>query len=196
MNEFLNAAFGFPTALFTAALVVIVGFWLLVAVGAAESDGFEGDLGLGRVGLGGVPVAVAVSVFVAVAWCGSLIGSVLLRRAGFEGPGYGGLAAAVLVLAVLLARSVVRALVRPLSRLMPDEPGPSRLDFIGQTCVVRTGRVDAAFGQAEVTARDGSSALVQVRRQSTDGPLALGSTGLLYAYDEDGEFFWVSPYEA
>ncbi len=29
-----------------------------------------------------------------------------------------------------------------------------------------------------------------------DAPLAMGSTGLLYAYDEEGEFFWVSPYDA
>jgi hypothetical protein len=73
---------------------------------------------------------------------------------------------------------------------------PSRQDFVGMTCTVRTGRVDARFGQAEVAARDGSTAVVQVRALGAkdEKPLAAGSTGLLYAYDETGEFFWVAPF--
>ncbi|MGW0395072.1 hypothetical protein ACWDYJ_30200 [Streptomyces sp. NPDC003042] len=59
-----------------------------------------------------------------------------------------------------LTRLLVRLLARSAAKLFPDEPGPSRLDFVGLTCVIRMGRVDAGFGQAEVTAVDGSSALV------------------------------------
>ena len=55
--------------------------------------------------------------------------------------------------------------------------------------------MDGGFGQAEVRPADGSSALVQVR-QSGDDTLGSGSTGLLYAYDEPGEFFWVAPYDS
>lgn len=64
------------------------------------------------------------------------------------------------------------------------------------TCTVRTGRVDARLGQAEITARDGSAAVVQVRQPGTEGEerLVLGSTGLIYSYDEAGEFFWVAPF--
>ncbi|MCY0955349.1 hypothetical protein OTB16_39185, partial [Streptomyces sp. H27-S2] len=54
---------------------------------------------------------------------------------------------------------------------------------------------DAEFGQAEVAAGDGSTAVVQVRQLGSD-PLMLGSTALLYAYDEAGEFFWVAPFDA
>jgi hypothetical protein len=36
--------------------------------------------------------------------------------------------------------------------------------------------------------------VVQVR-QTADEVLTSGSTGLLYAYDEVGEFFWVAPYD-
>jgi hypothetical protein len=48
------------------------------------------------------------------------------------------------------------------------------------------------FGQAEVHAPDGSSAIVQVR-QAGDDDLTAGTVALLFAHDADGEFFWVVP---
>jgi hypothetical protein len=199
VNEFLSAAFSFPTLLFSAALAVVLFFWLLVLIGVAEHGTFDGDIepsGIGAAGLGGVPVSVAASLLIAFAWFTSLTGSVLLRRSSLAGVPYALLACAVLAAAVLVAWWVTRRLARTLARLFPEERGPSRQDFVGMTCTVRTGRVDARFGQAEVAARDGSTAVVQVRALGAEGeePLAAGSTGLLYAYDETGEFFWVAPF--
>lgn len=204
MREFIDAALGFPTFLFTAALIVVVGFWLLVLAGAAETDSFDSDVDLDTAGIGGVPVTVAFSLLTAVAWFSSLTASVLLHRFGaFDASGLvrAALTLTVLAGAALLAWWATRLLVRPLHTLFPDEPGPSRLDFVGLTCTIRTGRVDAGFGQAEVAARDGSTAVVQVRQHRADTakadapPLSNGSTGLLYAYDDVGEFFWVTPYD-
>ncbi|WP_233522012.1 hypothetical protein [Streptomyces triticagri] len=196
-SEFFDAALGFPAALFTAALVVVICFWLLVLFGVSEHDSFDGDVNTDVAGLGGVPVSVTVSVVTVVAWCLSLTGSVLVGRSAAEGTLRQGLQAAVLVVALLLAWAVARVLLRPLRRLFPDDPEPSRLDFIGLTCTVRTSRVDQSFGQAEVTASDGSVALVQVRvdPHAADTGLTAGSTALLYAYDDDGEFFWAAPYD-
>ncbi|MGV2386834.1 MAG UNVERIFIED_CONTAM: hypothetical protein LOD86_16430, partial [Thermobifida fusca] len=61
--------------------------------------------------------------------------------------------------------------------------------------VVRTGRVDRDFGQAEVTAADGSTALIQVR-QTGEESLTAGSTALIVDYDPEGSFFWVTAYHA
>ncbi|RII09194.1 hypothetical protein DSC45_32230 [Streptomyces sp. YIM 130001] len=198
MNEFFDAALGFPAALFTAALVVVVCFWLLVLLGACEHDSFDGDVNTGAAGLGGVPVAITASLVITVAWGLSLTGSVLVERSAAQGTLRQALSAAVLVVALLLAWAVTRILLRPLRALFPDEPEPSRLDFIGLTCTVRTSRVDQSFGQAEVTAADGAVALVQVRvdPHAADSGLTAGSTALLYAYDDDGEFFWAAPYDA
>jgi hypothetical protein len=193
MGEFMTAAAGFPTLLFTAALVVVVGFWLLVLCGAVGHDSFDGEVEAGAVGLGGVPVSVAVSLLVAQSWFLALGGAVLLGRSGLSGAGLHLLNTVLLLVSLAVSWCVTRLLVRLTARLPPDESAPSRHDFVGLTCTIRTGRVDAGFGQAEVTARDGSTAVVQVRQYGT-GELALGSTGLLYAYDEDGEYFWVSPY--
>lgn len=205
VNEFVAAAVAFPTVFFSAALVVVVAFWVLVLCRAAAHDMFDSDVELpgGVAGLGGVPVAVVVSLLVAVAWCTSLAGSVPLRRSGLTGVPYAALACAVLAAAALVAWAVTRRLVGVLAKLFPDEPGPSRQDFVGMTCTVRTGRVDTRIGQAEVTAHDGSTAVVQVRQLgprngketgTVEEPLTPGATGLLYAYDEAGEFFWVTPY--
>ncbi|MFE2886375.1 hypothetical protein [Streptomyces sp. NPDC059272] len=199
MGAFLAAATGFPTVVFTAALVVVVLFWLVVALGAADAHGHahmhlnsraQGD----GWGMGGVPVTLVLSLFVSVGWLISYCASVLLVPSGPVGILVG---AAVLIGTVYVSWRATKLFVRPLHRLFPDEPGPSRLDFVGLTCTIRTGRVDTAFGQAEVRAGDGSAAVVQVRLPAGDtaaGVLGSGSTGLLYAYDEVGEFFWVTPY--
>lgn len=205
MDEFLNAALGFPAVIFGAALVVVVCFWMLVLAGAADQHSFDSDLDPGTVGFGGVPVTVSVSLLVAVAWFGSLTGTVLLHQVPATGALRAVLAIAVLAGSLFLAWGTVRLLAHLFRRYFPAEPPPSRKDFVGRVCTVRTGSVSASFGQAEVASADGSTAIVQVRQ--APGPrsspsrtprrlLVSGSTGLLYAYDEEGEFFWVSPYDA
>ncbi|MER7111419.1 hypothetical protein [Streptomyces sp. NPDC000229] len=195
MGEFWQAAATFPTVSFTAALVVVAGFWLLVLVGGADTDSFDADVDTDALSLGGVPVSVSASLLIVLSWFSSLTGSVLLARTGWPAASVHLLGVALLFASLVGSWRLTRALVRPLAKLFPDEPGPSLHDFVGSTCTIRTGRVDAEFGQAEVTARDGSSAVVQVR-QDDGGPLGLGSTGLLYAYDDAGEFFWVAPFDA
>ncbi|MFI6608084.1 hypothetical protein [Streptomyces sp. NPDC050507] len=196
MQEFLTAAQSFPAVLFSAALVVVIAFWLLVLAGAADHHSFDADLDTGLAGIGGVPVTVSVSVMVAVGWFSALTGSVLLHRGHTTGTLRAALAFGVLVGALLIAWAVVRLLVHHFRRFFADQPPPSRQDFLGRVCTIRTGSVGTDFGQAEVAAADGSTAIVQVRQLApADDALSAGSPGLLYAYDEAGEFFWVSPYD-
>ncbi|MEU5720124.1 hypothetical protein AB0G71_31010 [Streptomyces sp. NPDC020403] len=200
MTEFLSAALAFPAVLFGAALVVVVCFWLLVLAGVTGPDSFDTDLDADSVGLGGAPVAVSVSLVVLVSWFTSLTGSVLVLRSGVTGTARAALHVLVLTGALLIALGVVRMVVHRFRRCFPAEPPPSRQDFVGQVCTVRTGSVSSDFGQAEVVAADGSTAIVQVRQPpGPPGPgdvLAAGSTGLLYAYDAEGEFFWIAAYDA
>lgn len=195
MSEFVATVLSFPAVVFTLAVVVVAAFWLCVLVGTVEHDAFDDGADVDAVGLAGVPITVTVSLLVSLAWALSVAGALLLGRADLPSGLQAVAATGVLVVAVGAAWSATRLAVRPLRFLFPDEPGPSRHDFVGRTCVVRTGRVDADFGQAEVTAGDGSSALVQVRQAGAD-ELGAGSTGLLYAYDDAGEFFWVAPFDA
>lgn len=193
MGDFFAAAMGFPTVLFSFLLVVVDGFWVLVLLGGTEPDILDGDGGFDSAllrGLNGVPLTVALSLMIALAWFISLAGTAMLDRVGVARPVA---APAVLVVALLLAWLGTRALVAPLRRVFAEAGSASQADFVGRVCVIRTGRVDPGFGQAEVTAADGSSAVVQVRQHGGDA-LTYGSTALIYEYDADGELFWVTAF--
>lgn len=119
MRTFFEAATGFPTFLFTVPLLAAAGFWLLVAVGAADSRTFDGDADLGALGLGGVPVAVAFSLWTGFAWAGSLGAAVLLEPLASSGPARALTGLAVLVAAPSVSWCATRALVLLLRRLHP-----------------------------------------------------------------------------
>ena len=206
MAEFVDVALRFPTVLFSFPLVVVAGYWVLVLLGGLDVDGLDGGADtdadgagsgglLAAAGLGGVPVAVALSVLIALAWFVTLAGAALLDDAGTTGAALVVLSFAVLAAALAVAWLGTRLMVLGVRRMLPGGAGPSRHDFVGRLCVIRTGQVSADFGQAEVTAPDGSSAVVQVRQAGAD-PLRAGSAALIYDFDAGGEFFWVMPADA
>ncbi|MGA5452018.1 hypothetical protein ACPCVO_35830 [Streptomyces umbrinus] len=123
MHAFFEAATGFPSLLFTAAMIVILTFWLLVAFGAAGADSFDADADLDAWGMGGVPVAVAFSMLTAFAWLLSLGTVILLHAAAPAGVAIGLVKIVMPVGALLVAWRLTRLFVRPLHRLFPDEPG-------------------------------------------------------------------------
>ncbi|QKW18183.1 hypothetical protein HUT16_03100 [Kitasatospora sp. NA04385] len=194
MHGFIETALGFPTALFSFALLVVIGYWGLVLLGGLGVDVLDGGQGVdthGEVpahpGWDGAPATVVVSLLVSIAWFVSLAGSALTEGLPAR--------AAVLAAAVGSAWAGTRALVRPLARLFPRERAARRHDFVGRICVVRTGRVTGDFGQAEVRAEDGSTAVVQVRSRGEEPGLTIGRTALVFDYDPDGEFFLVAPFD-
>jgi len=188
MSGFLDAVLSFPTVIFTPLLVVVIGYWILVVGGGAdpETDVGSGEAGhsvVAFLGLRGVPLSVVFSLLVVLAWFGSLAGAELLTSI----PAW-----IVLVAAILAAWLITRLAVIGLARIWPTGRTHSRSDFLGLTGVIRTGRVTRTFGQAEVHAPDGSSAIVQVRQTGAD-ELTAGTAAVLYDFDPDGEFFWVVP---
>jgi hypothetical protein len=204
MARFLDAALTFPTALFSFLLLVAVGYWVVVLLSAADPDPFEGsdvdgadaDGGLASVltaaGLGGIPATVVLTALIALAWFFSLAGTALLDGVRGPAPLRALLWAALLPVALGGAWLGTRSMVVPLRRLVPDRPAPSRRDFVGRRCVVRTGEVGPDFGQAEVTAPDGSTAIIQVR-MAGPAPSGAGWTAVVYEYDPDDETFWIAP---
>lgn len=189
MGEFIDAALSFPAVVFTFLLAVVAVYWLLVLVGTLDVEIGDLDLADG-VGLGGVPVTVTASVLVTVSWFTSLAGAVVLDGLGTLLEVL--LGTVVLVVAIVAGLFVARLVAVPLRRLYVTGGEASRVDFVGRECVIRTGSVTGSFGQAEVTAADGSSAIIQVR-QTGEHALANGHRALIFDYDTDGEFFWVAP---
>ncbi|MEU7033548.1 hypothetical protein ABZ958_07675 [Streptomyces sp. NPDC046237] len=105
--------------------------------------------------LGPVPVSVAATVFTVAGWLLSLTGSVLLDRADparslSSLPSL--LSLAVLALAAVASWWVTRRLVPPLTKLFPDEPGPSGQDFGGLPDPLE-GHRSAVAGRRRATVR-------------------------------------------
>ncbi len=125
MRTLLMAAAGPPTILLTAALVVAVCFWLLVAVGVAGAGDFDTDVDLRAWRLDGVPVAVALSLLTVFAWSLSVGAEVMLMVFAPAGAAIGLLRLVVPVGALFVAWAATCVTVRPLHRLARDGPGPS-----------------------------------------------------------------------
>ncbi|HEX5598152.1 MAG TPA: hypothetical protein VFX61_19375, partial [Micromonosporaceae bacterium] len=182
----------------------VVGYWALVLFGGfdAEAEVDVDDPGLvGWFGLGGVPITIVLSILIAVGWFVSLAGTALLNHLGVATASRIGLSVVVLLVALIGGWLAARLFVRPLRRIFSGGQEVSRSSFVGSLCVIRTGQVTVDFGQAEVTAADGSSAIIQVRYsgdrvQQPEAALTAGSTALIYDYDVAGEFFWVTPVDA
>ncbi|MEU5060226.1 MULTISPECIES: hypothetical protein [unclassified Streptomyces] len=123
MGEIFAGAAGFPTLLYTAGLAVVTCFWLLVALGGAAATAFDEDADLRAAGLEGVPVAVALSLVIAVAWAVSITGSVLVDWFDVAGVPQAVLRVALLLGSPLVGWRVARRVVSPRAKRAPNEPG-------------------------------------------------------------------------
>ncbi|SPF06971.1 hypothetical protein [Streptomyces sp. MA5143a] len=127
MKTLLVAAVAPPTILLTTALVVTVGFWLLVAVGVTTADSFDDDVDLSPWGLGGVPVAVALSLLTATSWALAVGATSALAASLPAGPAAWLLRVTAPAGGLLAAWWLVRLSVRGVRRRrsLREPPGPA-----------------------------------------------------------------------
>lgn len=169
MTEFVAAALAFPTVLFSFLVLVVLAYWLTTAL-------------IGMDHLHAPVLPISISLFVLITWFAALVGTVMTPE--------GKLRYVVLLGALLVGALLTKIFLIPVRNWTKPEKPASRNDFVGRTAIVKTARVTENYGQAEVTASDGGSAVVQVRAaQSTE--LKAGQTALIFDYDAEGEFFWV-----
>ncbi|MCD7442271.1 hypothetical protein K4B79_29125 [Streptomyces lincolnensis] len=139
MRIFLAAATGMPTILLTAALVVVVCFWLLVAAGIAGVRSFDTDVDLRAWRMSGIPATVAFSLLTVLAWSLSVGTTVLLAVFAASGPVTGTVRLVLPVGALFVAWATTCLIVRPLHSLFPDEPVPSVPSVPSGPSAARTG---------------------------------------------------------
>ena len=137
-------------------------------------------------GLTSVPVTVSASVVMLLTWAGSIL-------AMHYGPaGLGTALAIVMAIAVvLIALPITGMLVRPLRPVFEVKVGKSNRDYIGSTCTITTGRVDADFGQA--TIEDGATVLVIPVRCDRPDVLGRGARALVIDFDLSRHAYVVEP---
>jgi hypothetical protein len=149
---------------------------------------------IGALHLRSVPATVVLSVVVTFSWLISVVAMQAVTRM-FPGSGGGVLVALpVLVLAPLLSLPLTAIAVRPLAKVFETRRAPSKSDFIGRTCVVRTGSVTERFGEA--TLEDGGAGLVIRVRIEGPAKLSRGEQALIVDWDAERETFLVEPMKA
>ncbi|MGW7264932.1 hypothetical protein [Streptomyces sp. NPDC054842] len=109
MGDVIGAAARFPTVTFTSAVVVVLGFWLLVLLGQADARAFDADAPLLASALGGMPVTVAATVVIGSAWLVSLTGTLSMDLIHLSESGAAVARGALLVVSGLAAWLAARA---------------------------------------------------------------------------------------
>ena len=104
-----------------------------------------------------VPATVVFSLIITFAWLVSVVSMQFLTRLApaLVGPL---LSIGVLLASFFLALPLTSIAARPLAKVFALKHAPAKSDFIGRTCVVRTGTVTSKFGEA--TLPDGGAGLV------------------------------------
>lgn len=137
-----------------------------------------------------VPATVVFSFIITFSWLVSVVGMQLLTRAA---PGLLGvpLSVGVLLGAFVLSLPLTSLAARPLAKVFAPRHAPAKSDFIGRTCVVRTGSVTAKLGEA--TLNDGGAGLVLRIRVADGKQLGRGEQALIVDYDAERETYLVEP---
>lgn len=201
MGDFMGAVTGYPTAIYTVLLGVVVIYWVLAMLGMVDiehsgldidvhmhthADGDASDIGhlasyVVALGLNGVPFSVAVSLLVLASWTVCCLGGewllplvptlVLQWVAG----------TVLLVLSAVIAIPITALAIRPLRGLFVSHTAVTNAALVGQLCRVVTGTVNEKDGRAEV-ARRGASLNIRVWAV-TPNALKRGSQALIIEYD-------------
>ncbi|RYZ03410.1 MAG: DUF1449 family protein [Myxococcales bacterium] len=137
-----------------------------------------------------VPATVVISFIITFSWLVSVVTMQLLTRAA---PAWVGVALSlgVLVGSFVLSLPLTSLAARPLAKVFAPKHAPAKSDFVGRTCIVRTGTVTAKFGEA--TLHDGGAGLVLRVRVEDGKQLGRGDQALIVDYDAERETYLVEP---
>lgn len=199
-NNIFTIALSFPTVIYTVLGGLMLGFWSLFLLGIVNMGhsvdldvvGMQGagvDAGVGgasrafdssrlfaRLGLGGTPPVLVVTLMALFGWF-ACVGAT----------GLGWAPAVVLVAGTAAAWLLTAIFSRPLRPLFRDYVGQSKEALVGRTAVIFTGSVTADFGQARV-----GEDMVQVRCPQENN-LARGDHTEILEYDKENNVFLVAP---
>ena len=167
-----------------------------VAEGAADALDFDGDIDapgtnlLHAFSLRRAPLTVTFSFIVFIGWVISYCAMKYLAPSSPLSPAL--TSTLVLLGATFLSLPLTSAATVPLEPIFRQRPAPSRIDYVGTVCRIRTGKVNDEFGQARVD-QDGTELIIQVRGEV--GALGRGDRALIIDYDAEREAYLVEAYD-
>jgi hypothetical protein len=160
--------------------------------GGDGDDGSQGALAtlMAALHLRSAPATVIFSLIITFSWLVSVVTMQVVTRTApaLTGPA---LSLGVLLSSFALALPLTSIAARPLAKVFAPKHAPVKSDFIGRTCTVRTGSVNAKFGEA--TLQDGGAGLVLRIRIEDGKQLGRGEQALIVDYDAERETYLVEP---
>ena len=202
MTEFLQTALTFPTLLYSVLLAFCVIYWLLAATGLMDLDALDGLLGddgdshhasdsaglLARLGLGGVPIMIVLTVLSFFGWTVTyFVHLLVLQHLPAPLRMLGGIA--TLVGALVPGVLVTSLLLRPVRKLMVKLRPPVAPHILGRVGTVISPEVDGNQGRAEFA--DGGAGLILQVRVAPPGRFLRGDRVVLLEHDATANTYLV-----
>lgn len=203
MNEFLQVATSFPTAIYSVMLLVVTAHWLLSALGILDIDTVDGlllsdDPGIGhadgaepggiggvllKFGLHGVPVMIIFTIIAIVGW--TFCYFIDLHLLSAMRLGVVGVVAdiATAVGGLLLSIPVARAVLAPVRRMLHRYEPVTQRPLLGRYAEVRSPEITQSHGTAWVD--DGGAGLILQVRADVSGRFVRGDRVVLIEYLEE-----------
>ncbi|MCU9946040.1 YqiJ family protein [Pseudomonas sp. PDM13] len=196
MDIFLQTALSFPTVLFSFLLCLAIVYWAIVALGLVDVDMLDVEADsllegssaegiaalLSKLKLNGVPVTLVLSLLFASSWLLSYFVELLILSHLSLGLLRYPLGLVVAVVALGLSLPVAAAVCSPLRPLFRKAEAVTSKSVLGQTAVIRSGRVTQEHGEA-VLEDGGAGLILKVRAEEAKG-LKRGDRVVLLEYLE------------
>ncbi len=193
MEIFLQTALSFPTVLFSFLLCLAIVYWAIVALGLVEVDLLDVEADsllagdgvaalLSKLKLNGVPVTLVLSLLFAGSWFLSYFAELLVLSHLPLGLLRYPLGLVVAVVALGLSLPVAALICSPLRPMFHKAEAVTSKSVLGQTAMVRSGRVTLEHGEA-VLEDGGAGLILKVRADEALG-LKRGDRVVLLEYLE------------
>ncbi|GAA5215030.1 hypothetical protein ACFSJ3_01300 [Corallincola platygyrae] len=204
MELFFANLLQFPTVVYTVLLGVMLVYWLIAALGTVDIDVLDVDIDVDadvgavegfaglvfRLGLGGVPLTVVLTLIALTGWSVSYFSMLWLVNPLTSGFINLLLGIGVAIGAFLVSIPVTAQLIKPLRPLFRSVNGPSTRDLVGSIAVVRTSRVDQSFGEA--TLEDGGAGMILRVRADESLKLSRGDRVVVLSYIPESHAYQVT----
>lgn len=194
IKPFYQIIASFPTIFFTILLIVVVVYWLLAMLGAADISLLDFDMDVDtdissasaitglmmRLGLHGIPVTIVISLIAIIGWFISYY-IVYFFFDFFSGSALRYLLGVPVLFGSSYAAVMLTALaIRPLRRLFHKTQQQTIKRVLGQVAIVRSSLVNNQFGEA--TLADGGAGLILKVRASGEVEFHRGDRVVLLEY--------------
>lgn len=159
--------------------------------GKSEALGAEGHGLLDVLGLGGVPVTIALSLLIFIGWASTLLGMHWLGPMLPEAFPSLIVKGGVFVGGAALGVGLSALAIKPLRPFFKFKHAPTRHTLLGRVCVIDSGSVDGRYGQALL--EDGGAGLRLHVVCAKANTLKRGDRALILEFDRAREVYEVEP---